>query len=77
MTIQKPETFFPELNGEDREHADEWLYDYLRLVIRIHREHLATRNESPLSTAPSLTDSEVLARSVHTLSESPVTQTSP
>ena len=63
MTIPKPETFFPELAGDQRERADEWLYAYLQLIIRIHRER-SEATALDLSTAARLTDSEVLARSV-------------
>lgn len=63
MANDTPETFFPEREGHDRERADEWLHDYLRLIIRIHREHIETLT-SPLSTADPLTDPVVLARSV-------------
>jgi hypothetical protein len=59
----KPETFFPELNGDARDQADTWLHDYLRLVIRIHRERV-DKHSSELSTPASLTNAEVLARSV-------------
>ncbi len=63
---QAPETFFPELEGDERAHADAWLHDYLQLVIRIHREHVeAIASTSKISTVTSLTDSTVLARSVH------------
>jgi hypothetical protein len=34
---QRKETYFPELQGQDREDADDWLLDYLRLVIQIQR----------------------------------------
>jgi hypothetical protein len=60
MTIGKPETFFPELEGDEREQADAWLHEYLRLVIRIHREHVEARSKE-LSTADPLTSPEVLA----------------
>ena len=40
MSDAKPESFFPELEGEEQRLADEWLHDYLRLVIRIHRESI-------------------------------------
>jgi hypothetical protein len=33
---QRKDTYFPELEGDDRAGADAWLRDYLRLVIRIH-----------------------------------------
>lgn len=59
MTRPAPETFFPELDGDDRRRADEWLHDYLRLVIRIHREQIEAQTD-PLST-PHLTGTEVLA----------------
>jgi hypothetical protein len=70
MVSQKPETFFPELEGDEQIRADEWLHDYLRLVVRIHREHVEAQS-SELSTANPLTDLEVLARSVRPLSGPP------
>ncbi len=60
MAKEKPPTFFPELDGEERDRADEWLHDYLRLIMRIHKEH-ADATAAKLSTAEPLTDSEVLA----------------
>ncbi len=43
---QRKESYFPELTGEEQREADEWLRDYLRLVVRIHREHLEGANSS-------------------------------
>jgi hypothetical protein len=63
MAIQKPDTFFSELDSEERERADEWLFDYLRLIVRIHREYTDS-TATDLSTTRRLTDSTVLARSV-------------
>jgi hypothetical protein len=60
MTTQDPDTFFPELEGDERSRADEWLRDYLSLVVRIYRES----KDAKLSTAPPLTDAVVQARSV-------------
>ncbi len=77
MVIETPETFFPELEGDERENADEWLYDYLRLVIRIHREHVEAHSEQ-LSTLGPLTEPEVLAGSVRPLSRpSPTSDENP
>jgi len=36
---QRKGTYFPELTGEERERADKWLDDYLRIVIRIYRRY--------------------------------------
>ncbi len=38
MTAQRKTTYFSELQGPERESADEWLFGYLGLVMRIHRE---------------------------------------
>ena len=38
---QRKETNFPELDGEEQRTADEWLEGYLKLLVRIWREHLA------------------------------------
>ncbi len=43
---QRKESYFPELTGDKQREADEWLRDYLRLVIRIHREHLEQAKSS-------------------------------
>ena len=43
---QRKESYFPELTGEEQRETDEWLRDYLRLVIRIHREHLENAKSS-------------------------------
>ena len=40
MNGHEPESFFPELEGEEQRLADEWLHDYLRLIIRIHHESI-------------------------------------
>lgn len=64
MTNEAPDTFFPELEGDEREIADAWLRDYLRLVIQIHRGHLASTQPPELSTAQLLTGPEVLALSI-------------
>ena len=40
MTSDEPESFFPELDGEEQCQVDEWLHDYLRLVLQIRREYL-------------------------------------
>jgi hypothetical protein len=61
------DTFFPELDGEARRKADEWLRAYLSLVIRIYKESRVNK----LSTAPPLTDAEVPARSVRLKSQPP------
>lgn len=37
---QRKESYFPELEGDDKRLADEWLDGYLQLVNRIRREHL-------------------------------------
>ena len=66
MNTQDPDTFFPDLDGDERSRADEWLHDYLRLVIRIHREHVES---TKLSTGTSLTEPVVLASSVQPRSD--------
>jgi hypothetical protein len=63
MKPNEPSTFFPELDGDEREQAERWLKEYLRLVTRIHREHL----DRQLSTGAPLTDAGVLERSVRPL----------
>ena len=63
MTRPEPETFFPELEGDEQRLADEWLREYLRLVVRIYREHIEAQADS-LSTPSQLTSIEVLASSV-------------
>lgn len=68
MATQDPETYFPELENEERSRADEWLRDYLRLVIRIHREHIEALS-TELSTDTSLTEPVVLASSVQPSSQ--------
>jgi len=35
---QRKETYFPELEGEQRRLADEWLGEYLRLILRIVKD---------------------------------------
>ncbi len=60
MTTQDTDTFFPELEGNERSRADEWLHDYLRLIIRIHREYIESVS-TELSTDTSLTEPVVLA----------------
>lgn len=64
------DTFFPELEGDERTAADAWLREYLRVIVRIHREHLASP-QTELSTALPLTDPGVLARSVRLPDEPP------
>jgi hypothetical protein len=46
MTAQRNTTYFPELEGEERAAADEWLFGYLKLVMRIWRDHRNARAES-------------------------------
>jgi hypothetical protein len=53
--MSKPPTFFPELTGDEQIEADEWLHNYLRLVLGVIAEEQART---------SLTNPEVLARSV-------------
>ena len=43
---QRKSSYFPELKGERQREADEWLREYLRLVIRIHRDHLARSSDN-------------------------------
>lgn len=40
MQPKEPPSYFPELKGDEQRQADEWLRGYLRLVMRIYREHL-------------------------------------
>ncbi len=47
---QRNTSYFPELEGQEQSEADEWFAGYLRLVIRIHREH----RESEQSSYPQL-----------------------
>jgi hypothetical protein len=61
MNRSDDDTFFPELEGEERRQADAWLDDYLRIVIRIYKAHL---ERVELSTATELTTPEVLKGSV-------------
>ena len=68
MVRDLPTTFFPELEGAERDRADEWLHEYLRLVVRIHHEHLTGRS-SELSTPTLLTEPQVLTRSVRSSEE--------
>ncbi len=68
MKRSDAETFFPDIEGEERQAADEWLDEYLRLVMAIYREH---SEHEQLSTAQPLTVPEVLERSVRLESESP------
>jgi hypothetical protein len=42
---QRKDTYFPELEGEEQRAADEWLEGYLRLLMRIRREHLARQED--------------------------------
>src|SRR5688572_26606859 len=63
MIHEETDTFFPELEGDERRRADAWLDDYLSLVIRIYLEHADSQQ---LSTASVLTDSVVLERSIMT-----------
>ena len=39
MTAQESETFFPELDGDERRRADEWLTGYIDLIRRIQEQH--------------------------------------
>jgi hypothetical protein len=39
MTAEPPQSFFPDLEREEQREADEWLHDYLRLVLTIQQEH--------------------------------------
>ena len=41
IATQRNTTYFPGLPAEEQHNADAWLDDYLRLVIRIHRNYLA------------------------------------
>jgi hypothetical protein len=43
---QRKDSYFPELEGDEQRLADEWLEGYLRLVVRIYREHLESRRAS-------------------------------
>ena len=43
---QRKESYFPELQGEEQQSADEWLDGYLRLVIRIWHGHLEGQKTS-------------------------------
>lgn len=45
MTPASHESCFPHLEGEERQLAEEWLRSYLRLIIRIYREHLESRRQ--------------------------------
>lgn len=38
MSEDARDSFFPELDGDERRQADEWLLDYLRLILHILRE---------------------------------------
>lgn len=71
MSRSEPDAFFPDLDDEERKAADQWLDDYLRLVLRIYREH----QQGQLSTASSLTTPAVLERSVQLSPESNPTYT--
>lgn len=51
MQPNKPASYFPELQGEEQRQADEWLYEYLRLVIRIVREHLEQQHDNPSASS--------------------------
>lgn len=52
MLLNDEDTFFPELEGEERQHADEWLEDYLRIVIQICRERREVQeDEDPLPSS--------------------------
>lgn len=48
MQPKKPASYFPELKGEAQRLADEWLLQYLRLILRILRErdHVQRHDES-------------------------------
>lgn len=37
-------TLFPELSDEEQRAADDWLNEYLRLIIEIYRAHLAKQS---------------------------------
>lgn len=65
MKPAEPPTLFPDLDGKERACADAWLHDYLRLIIRLHRD-LTDDQRRALSTGDTLTTPEVLARSVRT-----------
>lgn len=47
MNEDAPESYFPELKGDEQREADEWLHEYLRLVLRIHREYLEKHRDYP------------------------------
>lgn len=49
MQQEHSESFFPELEADEQRSADDWLKNYLRLVIRIYREHLAQRDNPQAS----------------------------
>ena len=52
MLLNDADTFFPELGGDERRLADEWLEDYLRIVIRICRERReAQEDDDPLQSS--------------------------
>lgn len=52
MQLKKPDTYFPELDGEQQRLADEWLLRYLRLVLRIMRERtLAQKHAEEVSSS--------------------------
>lgn len=70
---EKPKTFFPYLEGDERRRAEEWLYAYLKLVIRIYNERTPAQN-TELSTPRPLTDGAVLARSVRPTNQASLTQ---
>lgn len=40
-------TFFHELNGDERERADEWLREYLRIIIRIAHSTASRSSDVP------------------------------
>jgi hypothetical protein len=70
VIIMPSPTFFPWLDGEARDRADQELMEYLDLVIRIRESHLTRTGQ--LSPADPLTGSGVLAHFVRPISGQPL-----
>lgn len=64
MTAQRKESYFPELEGEEQRVADEWLDDYLRLVLRIRRGLLDLLRMPPMSAGDPTWSREQVASSL-------------
>jgi len=54
-------TYFPDAFPHNRAEADEWLNDYLRLVIRIHEERRQQKKDAGAVDRESIYDSGTLA----------------